>query len=267
MLPVLLSLTQKTAMNFYFSGLQYSKDVDTLVDLRIPYLLFDWFDAPKILPILERRQFFILDSGAYHCFKKGISLDIDRYIDYAIALYESNSQLLWVAAPDVLGDWRQSRQNFERVSNVNLPWLPIWQWGDDRSYLADLTRDYAIVGVGGLVRLFRALTYGNPQEKRHAQTIADDLLAVCAAHPGQLHLFGLCHIPSFNKFKQYAASADSSVWLRGRKYYQQIFRHSRTGKLSIAPARSLQNYYPDLNCNNGHEIIRFNAIALNDFCN
>lgn len=244
-------------MEFYFSGVASRAEFNLLLRAGVTHILVDQFDLPNIA---GWRGSAFLDSGAYKAHKRNLRLNVSEYLK----VVQSCRGFDRIAALDVIGNQRQSRRNWARMRHVGNGLLPVWHWGSRRDALARYLGEAPVVGIGGLAGLMRAK--GKTKEetesmKRARGEMMKALTELCARHAGRFHLFGCNFLQALEQLKDIVASADSSVWLRGRRYRLVIFEHKKTHHLSIAPARALGLE------SNGDEISVINARNLEAYLN
>jgi hypothetical protein len=219
---------------FYFSGLSGPKETQWLRDCGVASVLADPADFGRC----EGFRDVALDSGAYRAYKAGRVLTEKVWFADLAAL--PLDRLDFMIQPDVLGDpaatrarWDAIRRERDRCRNH---WLgrviPVWQWGASGYDLRQLLDQCNLVAVGGLVPLMRA--------KDDAMLAA--LTALCERHGASLHLLGLNWLKAFDQLSPMIFSADTSKWLDGARYGHALFQHTRTGRLSQAPARAIPDY-------------------------
>jgi hypothetical protein len=128
-------------------------------------------DAPPILvsyhyikPFLAKRERYMIrdwsmDSGAYSAFTAGVNIDLDAYIELALELMQTDPQLTEIFALDVIGDWRASLANTERMWAAGVPAIPTYHSGEPEDVLLGLARDYPKIAIGGAVGMRRKLDW------------------------------------------------------------------------------------------------------------
>lgn len=239
-------------MNLYFSGIKDNRDAALLREAGIQHVLCDDHDLPNTAGF----EYVALDSGAYRAFKAGRALNV---ADYARRLTQLQRQrATWfdfVVAPDVIGDAEMSQHNWQTLRD-QYGWhtTPVWQWGSPLRDLdeflkgAPLVQGVPLVGVGGLVPHLRSRRDDKLTKTERAEWQAkrlatlEQLRAVAEQYPGVLHAFGLCWTKAIEELGTLLYSADTSLYLDAARYGDVIFRHTRTGHLSHAPARLVPTY-------------------------
>lgn len=108
-------------------------------------------------PFLALKQSYFyrnwaLDSGAFSARSQGISIDLDEYIRVAKVLQERDPTLVEVFALDVIGEWRPSLANCEKMWAAGIKAIPTYHAGEPESYLMGIARDYPKIALGGVAR-------------------------------------------------------------------------------------------------------------------
>jgi hypothetical protein len=106
----------------------------------------------KVRPSLRIRS-WCLDSGAFSAWNSGTSIDLDAYIAVCKDLLATDPLLVEVIALDVIGDWRASLRNAEKMWQAGIPAIPAYHIGEPDDVLVGLARDYPKIGIGGMARL------------------------------------------------------------------------------------------------------------------
>jgi len=94
---------------------------------------------------------WVMDSGAYSAHNSGAEIDLDEYIETCRHLLETDPKLTEVFALDVIGDWRASIKNCEKMWEAGIPAIPAFHPGEPEEALAAIARDYPKIALGGLV--------------------------------------------------------------------------------------------------------------------
>lgn len=225
-------------MKFYFSGIGDKSTYELLERAAVENILVDQRDA-KNIPL--SRKIGILDSGAYRLFKKNRQIDFGSYVQ-ALSVWHSRCEL--IVAPDVILNPEQTYLNWLAITGVPLvrdKLIPVWQWQAPTAHLEEYLGEAQIVGIGGLAKIMRAGDKTKAELSLREKTLSE-LTELCAKFPGRFHLFGLNYLKAIEKLAPFAYSADSSNWIRGRKYRFIIFQHSINKHLTQAPARAIPEY-------------------------
>lgn len=109
--------------------------LETFLEKQASYAYRDW----------------VMDSGAFSAHMSGAAIDLDEYIEVAKRLKENDPTLSEVFALDVIGDWKGSLQNTERMWANGVEAIPCFHYGEPWDILKSLCRDYPKVAIGGCV--------------------------------------------------------------------------------------------------------------------
>ena len=224
-------------MIFYFSGVRSNREASLLLSAGITDVLVDPASYRNLAPDLFPRM--ALDSGAYAAFKAGRVLSTKEYLSTLSGL--PLAQFDWLTCNDVIGNPGLTRAHWDELNALGLVSVPVWQWGSPVADLSYFLDNSPIVGLGGLVPVLRDRRderLNEPDKKawnKCPEKVLAELLKIVTANPNRFHLFGLCWVKAFNVLSPYLLSADSSLWLNGRKYGLAIFINARSGKLALAP--------------------------------
>lgn len=166
-----------------------------------PALLISYVWLEEFNSIRDRMCFrdWVLDSGAYTAFIKGKHIDLDEYIRKCKELLDTDPTLKEVYALDVIGDWKGTLRNTEKMWKAGVPAIPTYHVGEPDHVLKTIAREYPKIAVGGAAgRLFG-------KERLH-------FMEQCFARvwPKRIHGFGtnsrkICEAVPFD-------SCDASNW-------------------------------------------------------
>lgn len=228
-----------TGMTFYFSGVRSSRELNYLKSAQAKTLLIDPCDYRRLADEIPDDMEVILDSSAYRAFRDGRTLSLEDWKAEIAGL--PLDRFKYIVAPDIVGDASETMRLWAEATDCSqselkdLPLMPVWQWGGSRIQLEYFLEESEVVGIGGLIEAMRA------KDER----MLDRLTALCEEFPGRFHIFGLRWLQAFNAIKRTAYSADSSVWLAGRKYKQLIFTSSTNGHLLRTKAERIKSGLSD----------------------
>ena len=112
-------------------------------------------------PFLDRQREFryrnwALDSGAFSARGQGIDIDMEAYIRACKVLRDRDPGLQEIFALDVIGEWRPSLANCERMWREGIEAIPTYHAGEPEDYLCGIARDYPKVALGGVARWGRS---------------------------------------------------------------------------------------------------------------
>ncbi|NNJ13697.1 hypothetical protein EKD04_025560 [Chloroflexales bacterium ZM16-3] len=234
-------------MKFYFSGISGAAEVALLQAAGAAHILVDPHQAPLVADWAGVDR--VKDNGEYARFAKGVPLP--SWADYTA----DAASYTWLAAPDTIGDEAATAAAWAQVRGTVPNLAPVWHWGGAAElgeaahrvllerYLAD---DPPVVCIGGLVPYLRSRRNEklSPEARKawnkERKATLRRLAPLCKANPGRFHILGLCWVTAIVELADHIASADSSLWVRApARYGDMLFIHTRSGKLSQAPARVL----------------------------
>lgn len=118
-----------------------------------PALLVSYFYLDPFLKNRHRYAYrdWVMDSGAFSAHASGVPIDLDAYMARCLELMAADPMLIEVYALDVIGDWRASLANTERMWAAGIPAIPCYHVGEPESVLIGLARDYPKIALGGAV--------------------------------------------------------------------------------------------------------------------
>jgi len=148
-----------------------------------------------------------LDSGAFSAFNSGAQIDLDEYIDYCKRGLSTDEKLTEVMALDVIGSWRGSRKNTEKMWAQGVPAIPVYHLEDPWDVLVGLAKDYPKIAIGGVV--------GSLQGRKAKVQFYEQVFA--RVWPKPMHGLGLSEEWLMMRFPFH--SVDSSSWQLGPAAY------------------------------------------------
>ncbi len=95
---------------------------------------------------------WVLDSGAYSVWASGGQVDLGKYIAQCQECFTWPSPPSQVFSLDVIGDWRESRKNTERMWEAGVKATPCYHLGEPWDVLLSLAKDYPRIAIGGIAR-------------------------------------------------------------------------------------------------------------------
>ncbi len=219
-------------MKLYFSGVNDDKNRAMLQEAGVSHLLVDPVDMWRVM---DWKGGLALDSGAYRCWKEKKHLELMTYAGDVIALYTTRQrQVDFFVAPDVFGDPDATFKNWQAFCPLVEPLVPVpvWNLKDTREHLYAYLDASPIVGIGALV----------PSMRAKSKVMLKTLHNLCEEFPYRFHLFGANWLKAIEEVQDLAYSVDTSKWLDGARYARVIFKHTRNGHLSQAPAKVIKEY-------------------------
>lgn len=121
-----------------------------------------------------------LDSGAFSAHNSGTPVDLNAYIECCHKLMETDPTLTEIFSLDVIGDWKASIKNTEKMWTAGIPAIPCYHIGEPEDALFHIAKEYPKVALGGVAR--------EKEKKRFAWA------KQCFARiwPKKIHGFGFC---------------------------------------------------------------------------
>jgi hypothetical protein len=127
-----------------------------LMDNNAPALLVSYVYLPPFLKNRAKYHYrdWVLDSGAFSAYASGTPIDLQKYIEQCQELLATDPKLVEVFSLDVIGDWRASLKNTEKMWAQGVPAIPAYHAkGEPWDVLLALARDYPKIALGGAVGL------------------------------------------------------------------------------------------------------------------
>lgn len=199
-----------TPFNLYYAGYRGRETEGHLYDMGLLRLM-SYANEPKYIDEWIAKgggARLFADSGAFSVYKRGITIEIDTFIDW---VNERIENLQWVAQLDVIGDGVKSWQNYLYMCNkVKQPEkvIAVYHRGQPIQLLHDLLAYQPridIMALGGMA-------WATPQER---VKWIDMMFRYIKASPNpniKVHAFGMTSLKLLEQFSWY--SADSSTWLQ-----------------------------------------------------
>lgn len=91
-----------------------------------------------------------LDSGAFSAHQSGNTIDLLEYIETCKRLMAKDATLEEVFALDVIGDWKASLKNCERMWEAGVPAIPCYHIGEPDDALRHIAKTYPKIALGGV---------------------------------------------------------------------------------------------------------------------
>jgi hypothetical protein len=172
---VRLGISDKSGTN----SVQHLDSGLNLAELR-PALLVSYVYLDRFLRHrnLYRYRNWVLDSGAFSAYNSGVVISLDKYADTIKQLADEPDPPVEVYSLDVIGDWRASLKNTERLWKMGIPAIPCYHVGEPEHVLKGLAKDFPKIALGG------AVVY------RHKYKWAQQCFA--RVYPKPIHGFGFC---------------------------------------------------------------------------
>jgi len=122
---------------------------------RPPAMLVSyWFskDFEKTRHTFEFRS-WVLDSGAFSAHGAGKAVKLEDYLDYCKEKMACEPTLREIICLDVIGDWRGTKRNVEKMWKAGVPAMPVFHVGEPFDVLKGYAADYPKICLGGMVPL------------------------------------------------------------------------------------------------------------------
>jgi hypothetical protein len=118
-----------------------------------PALLVSYVYLQGFLQAREgyRYRSWVMDSGAFSAAHSGNPIDLAQYIATCQELLATDPSLVETYSLDVLGDWRATRRNTERMWKAGVAAIPCFHYGEPEDALVGMARDYPKIAIGGAV--------------------------------------------------------------------------------------------------------------------
>lgn len=156
-----------------------------------------------------------LDSGAYSAHSLGIEIKVDDYIAKAKEVVAEGKAPVETFALDVIGDWKASLKNTDRMWKAGVEAVPCFHYGEPWHVLKSMARDFPKIALGGCATL-------KPRRKKW------DFVDQCFARvwPKKIHGFGFGTLDSIMRYPFH--SVDASNWEIGPARFATWY--ARNGK-------------------------------------
>lgn len=132
-----------------------AKGVKKLPPDRSPALLVSYFYLKNFLRYQNLYQYrdWALDSGAFSAHSLGKEINLTEYIACCKQLREEDKTLTEIFALDVIGDWKASIKNTERMWTEGIPAIPCYHYGEPEAALMHLKKNYPKIALGGCAKM------------------------------------------------------------------------------------------------------------------
>jgi hypothetical protein len=194
-------------VKIYFAGVGNEKLV---YPDRLP-ASYPVLESYAYLPLVKhqlRREHpdFFLDSGAFTAWSQGKEVDLEEYCDFIL---EHKDKVTCYAGLDVIGDYKATIKNVDRMIARGLMPIPTFHYGEPY-FVLDEYKKFPYIAIGGIVRLARPSMYAFfDQAWNHL--VDENGEAVT-----KVHGFGLTVDEAMLRYPWY--SVDSTTWLNGGKF-------------------------------------------------
>lgn len=127
--------------------------VQSLIDFRgdtKPALLVSYFYIQSFLKKQSEFKYrdWVIDSGAFSAFNSGQEIVLDDYIQFCKE-HQCDKTLTEIYALDVIGDYKASLSNTEKMWKHGIEAIPCFHVGSPESELKAIAQDYPKIALGG----------------------------------------------------------------------------------------------------------------------
>lgn len=181
---------------------------------------------------IARKWPVMIDSGAFSAFTLGKSIDIDAYIKFC---KENRARFDYFIYLDAIGDWKQSKVNYEIMKKEGVEGIPTYHVGEPFEFFEWLIDHWDYVAIGGMV------PYLGPTKNRYYSDALHRLMnkVHLAAKKKSVKLHGLgCTSWEYIRYPWH--SIDSTSWLSGARF-QRALVINKKGALTSVGARQNAN--------------------------
>jgi hypothetical protein len=170
-----------------------------------PALLVSYFYLKHFQKERHRYGFrdWSLDSGAFSANNSGKPIDLTEYIEACKELLANDPTLVEVFALDVIGDWKASVRNTEKMWAEGVPAIPVFHANDPWSVIEDMKGKYPKIAIGGVAGFLRS-------RKRKVEFYQQCFARVW---PQRIHALGLASVPILETLPFH--SVDAATWELG----------------------------------------------------
>jgi hypothetical protein len=204
-------------MRLYLAAVEGITNLSIFDDIVKPaFLVSYWYvlqgKAMRVVDYANDKGIpLFLDSGAFSAMTLGASIDLQSYITFC---REQGSRFSVIASLDVIGDWRATAENHDRMRQAGISSIPAFHVREPFEALERLLEEntYIALGVGGMQRRRNAMMAWlakcfKLQERYAPQT--------------RYHGFAITGTIPVVSFPWY--SVDSSTWFGARRFGVIIF--------------------------------------------
>ena len=185
------------------------RGVKAMPDDRLPGLLVSYYYLPQFLENRHRYHYrdWVMDSGAFSAHNSGVEIKLSDYIACCRKLMAEDPTLVEIYALDVIGDWRASLKNTERMWAEGVPAIPCFHVGEPWDALMDMAKNYPKIALGGVAQI------------GSKKAIAWASQCFARIWPKKVHGFAMCNESAVMALPLH--SVDSTSWEIGPCKYGQ----------------------------------------------
>lgn len=186
---------------------------------RPPAVLVSWVALRQFRTDLHRYDLreWVLDSGAFTFWKRQDKVNLGDYISLCKELSRTPNPPKTMFALDVIGDWKKSLTNCEKMWAEGVEAIPTFHAGEPWDYLDTIAKEFPFIAIGGAAgRLFGS----------NKANYFDECFA--RVWPKKIHGFGVSEEKWLMRYPFY--SVDSSTWNDPAMYGYWPSMRKLTGK-------------------------------------
>lgn len=212
-------------MKLYFAGGLQKSHSQKLEKLQKPVKILGSYweannNAGNIKAFFQHKYAtnLFIDSGAFSAFTKQASIDLDQYAEFLKAYANRKSVY---ASLDVIGDWKATRRNQEKLEAKGLEPIPTFHFNSPETELKRLVSKYNYIALGGLVPI--------SMQRKTMQQWLDYCFSIIKTNT-KVHGFGVNSLWAWERYPFY--SVDATSWLMGEKFRRTIYLENGKVKTS-----------------------------------
>lgn len=172
---------------------------------------------------MSRKMEFMLDSGAYSAYTKGVTIDIDDYCDFIVKHKDVIDHYIVL---DVIGDAEKTLEAQKYMESKGLMPLPAFHQGSDFKYLDYYVEnyDYICISPSPLAYSAGGSKMVNWLDKCFADHVCDE-----NGYPKcKVHGLGLTTVSMLLRYPWY--SVDSAAWVLVSSFGGILVPHVKNGE-------------------------------------
>lgn len=121
----------------------------------LPRVLISYWYYESFARVREQLYFqdYVLDSGAFSAKHSGADIDLNEYIEFCLNLQKTDPLCKEIYALDVIGDYKETLKNTEKMWNAGIEAIPCYHLGEPWEALDYLAANYPKIALGGVALL------------------------------------------------------------------------------------------------------------------
>jgi hypothetical protein len=155
-----------------------------------------------------------LDSGAFSVDSRGAKIDLEQYCDFIL---QRKAYFEVYATLDVIGDWRGTARNYDKMAAKGLSPLPTFHQGSPWHEMERMAKSYPYIALGRLQQVSR-------KGQEQFQGWLDQAFRRLAPYwPVKVHLFGITAQWVMERYPVYSVDSSTAIAAAGRGGIVQRF--------------------------------------------